>query len=143
MGGSARKAVRPRSSSPAREETKVARLTRERDEALQRQTTTAIENARLLNELRQRTTDLSQRTADLTESLQQQTATSDVLKVISRSTFDLQAVLDMLIESAARLCDADQGTITRQIDGTFYRAATYGFSAEFTKRVRHYPSNLI
>jgi transcriptional regulator with GAF, ATPase, and Fis domain len=96
----------------------------------------AIENTRLFEAEQQRTRELS-------ESLQQQTATADVLKVISRSTFDLHAVLDVLIESAARLCDADQGTITRQIDGTFYRAATYGFSAEFTKRVRHYPSNLI
>jgi signal transduction histidine kinase len=85
----------------------------------------AIENARLLGELR--------------ESLQQQTATADVLKVISRSAFDLKSVLQTLVESAARLCDADKGTITRQIDGVFYRAESYGFPAEFIERWRNVP----
>ena len=66
----------------------------------------AIENARLLNELRQRTTDLTERTADLTEALEQQTATSEVLQVISSSPGDLEPVFATMLENAVRICDA-------------------------------------
>src|SRR3974377_1688337 len=62
-----------------------------------------------------------------------------VLKAISRSTFDLKTVLDALVGAAARLCEADQGTIARQGDGTYLRMATYGFSDEFTEYVKDIP----
>src|SRR5262245_52944216 len=92
----------------------------------------AIENARLFEEVQARTEELS-------ESLQQQTATADVLKVISRSTFDLKSVLETLVESAGRLCDADFAMITRQKDGVLFFAEAYGYSPEFIEHVRALP----
>jgi hypothetical protein len=93
----------------------------------------AIENARLLNELRQRTTDLTERTTDLSEALEQQTATSEVLQIISSSPGNLEPVFAAMLENAARICDANFGNIFRWDGDALHLTATHNTPHSFAE----------
>src|SRR5262249_33472253 len=94
----------------------------------------AIENTRLLNELRRRTADLTQRTEELTESLEQQTATSEVLQVISNSPGDLEPVFTAMLEKTVRICDAKFGILVLHEGGAVRFVASHGVPPAFAAR---------
>jgi GAF domain-containing protein len=122
--------------------TEVRPFTDRQEEVLKNfaaQAVIAIENARLLNELRQRTSDLSQRTTDLTESLEQQTATANVLRVISSSSTDIQPVLDTIVRTAGELCASEYAALFRLQDGNYHAAAWNNAAAEWAKYHSEHP----
>jgi signal transduction histidine kinase len=120
--------------TPRRKTTKVKR--RKNATAARRRRSSAAD---LQKQLEQRTRELAEAQKHLAEALRQQTATADVLKVISRSTFDLKAVLNRLVESAARLCEADQTVIGRPKGATYHFEASFGVSPQFTEFVANHP----
>jgi hypothetical protein len=100
----------------------------------------AIENTRLLNELRDRTRDLTERTADLTKALEQQTATSEVLQVISSSPGDLEPVFATMLENAVRICGATFGNIYRRDGEAFTIVASHNAPLAFVEALKRYPN---